>query len=109
MANATKKDKHVGFRTSQYARRTLGFYPATREHSDMFAAASAKTVCWLREQRVTARNARDKFDQIEAFACEDLAPFLVERAPGLNGSSKALAFATIFAAIGCYDAYAGSR
>jgi hypothetical protein len=95
----------AGTRNAKYMRSSLGFFPLDRSQSKAFNTLNAKCLEFLKTNKINGRNARAKYAEIAAFS-ENEAEFLfAEQILDSQSACKTLAFATVFAAIGSYEAY----
>lgn len=94
-------------RNSKHMRNALGFYPFAAKDAEGsgWESTNARAVEWLRESKISGRNAREKYGEIAAFA-EILAAeeWAHKSLPSLE-ACRGLAFATLFAAMGSFEAF----
>jgi hypothetical protein len=101
--------KHSGRRNAQHMRNSLGFYPCEKVDAEFFDDLNLRAVQWLSEQKVNGRNAREKFAEIGLFA-ESEADWIKSRGHSDNiNACYTLAFATVLAAMGSFEAYNKSK
>lgn len=85
----------------------MGFYPTDTPGDSNYEELNSRAVAWLSKNKVSGRNAKEKFSDIAQFANGEAEWLLLVGVFPQIDSCYTLAFATVLAAVGSYEVYKG--
>ena len=96
----------LALRNAKHMRSAMGFYPTDKGTAgDYFTDLNQRAVQWLKESKISGKNAREHFSEMSEFA-ESEAKWLNKNGVFADiNSCYMLAYSTLTNAVGSYEAY----